>query len=31
MGKGIYALYPHRQYLTAKTGVFVDFMVAKFK
>lgn len=28
---GIYAIYPHRQYLTAKVRVFVDFMVEKFK
>ncbi len=28
---GVYAVYPHRQYLTAKVRVFVDFLVDKFK
>ncbi len=27
----IYAVYPHRQYLTAKVRVFVDFLVKKFE
>lgn len=27
---GIYAIYPHRQYLTAKVRSFVDFLVEKF-
>ncbi len=28
---GVYAVYPHRQYLTAKVRAFVDFLVDKFK
>jgi len=28
---GVYAVYPHRQYLTAKVRVFVDFLVDKFE
>ncbi len=28
---GVYAVYPHRQYLTAKVRVFVDFLIEKFK
>ncbi|VAW54670.1 Transcriptional regulator, LysR family [hydrothermal vent metagenome] len=27
---GVYAVFPHRQYLTAKVRVFVDFLVDKF-
>lgn len=27
---GVYAVYPHRQYLTPKVRVFVDFIVDKF-
>jgi len=27
---GVYAVYPHRQYLTAKVRVFVDFLVERF-
>lgn len=27
---GVYAVFPHRQYLTAKVRVFVDFLVEKF-
>lgn len=27
---GVYAVYPHRQYLTAKVRAFVDFLVEKF-
>ena len=29
--RGVYAVYPHRQYLTAKVRAFVDFIVAKFE
>ena len=28
---GVYAVYPHRQYLTAKVRAFVDFLVEKFE
>lgn len=28
---GVYAIYPHRQYLTAKVRAFVDFLVEEFK
>ena len=27
----VYAVYPHRQYLTAKVRVFVDFLVEAFQ
>ena len=28
---GVYAVYPHRQYLTAKVRAFVDFLVERFE
>ncbi|MFV9615556.1 MAG: LysR family transcriptional regulator [Gammaproteobacteria bacterium] len=28
---GVYAVYPHRQYLTARVRAFVDFLVDKFE
>lgn len=28
---GVYAVFPHRQYLTAKVRAFVDFLVEKFE
>ena len=28
---GVYAVYPHRQYLTAKVRAFVEFLVEKFE
>ena len=28
---GVYAVYPHRQYLTAKVRAFVDFLVEGFE
>ncbi|MEN8213605.1 MAG: LysR family transcriptional regulator [Pseudomonadota bacterium] len=31
MELGIYAVYPHRQYLSAKVRAFVDFMVSRFQ
>ena len=30
MELGVYAVYPHRQYLTAKVRAFVDFVVEAF-
>lgn len=31
MEPGIYAVYSHRQYLSAKVRAFVDFMVSRFQ
>ena len=28
---GVYAVYPRRQYLTARVRAFVDFLVDKFE